>query len=74
MEKYFLGFSVKNFPRSLNKEADEFAKAAAQKNPLPLDVFFKTLRHGSIHSEEALAQFVNAITSKDWRMTIMAFL
>lgn len=35
MEKYFLGFGVKSFPRSLNKEIDELAKAAAQQNPLP---------------------------------------
>jgi ribonuclease HI len=53
MEKYFLGFSVRSFPRALNKEADELAKAAAQKNPLAPDVCFETLKHGSIHSDEA---------------------
>jgi hypothetical protein len=29
MEKYFLGFDVKSFPRALNKEADELAKVVA---------------------------------------------
>jgi hypothetical protein len=53
MEKYFLGFGVRSFPRALNKKADELAKAAAKQNPLPPDVFFETLTHGSIHSDEA---------------------
>jgi hypothetical protein len=50
MEKYFLGFGVRSFPRALNIEADELGKAAAQQNPLPLDVFFETLKHASIHA------------------------
>jgi hypothetical protein len=29
VEKYFLGFGVRSFPRTLNKEADELAKVAA---------------------------------------------
>jgi ribonuclease HI len=49
MKKYFLGFGA----RALNKEADELANAAAQKNPLPPDVFFETLKQGSIYSDEA---------------------
>jgi hypothetical protein len=32
------------------------------------------LKHGSIHNDEALVKFVNAITSEDWRTTIVAFL
>jgi hypothetical protein len=36
-------------------------------------VFFKTLNHGSI-DHEAPVKFVNAITSEDWQVTIMAFL
>jgi hypothetical protein len=53
MDKYFFGFCVRNFLRALNKEADELAKVAAQQNPLPPEVFFKTLKHGKIHSDEA---------------------
>jgi hypothetical protein len=58
MEKYFLGFGIRSFARALNKEADELTKAVAQKNPLPPDVFFETLKHGSIHSDKAPVKFV----------------
>ena len=44
MKKYFLGFSIRSFPRSQNKQADQLAKAAVQHDPLPPDVFFETLR------------------------------
>jgi hypothetical protein len=37
-------------------------------------VFIETLKRASIHSDEAPVKFVNAITSEDWRATIMAFL
>jgi len=33
MEKYFLGFSVRSFPRTQNKQADILAKAAAKNDP-----------------------------------------
>jgi hypothetical protein len=41
---------------------------------LPPDLFFETLKHGSIDSDEASVKFANAITSEDWRAIIMAFL
>ena len=44
MEKYFLGFSIRSFNRSQNKQADQLATATAQNDPLPPDVFFETLR------------------------------
>jgi len=50
------------------------AKAAAENSPLPLDVFFETLRSGSVNCAEEPAKFVNAISSEDWRSTIMAYL
>ena len=74
MEKYFLGFSVRSFPRFQNKQADVLAKAAAENNPLPPDVFFETLKSGSVNCTEELANFVNAISREDWRSTIMAYL
>ena len=74
MEKYFLGFSVRSFPRAQNKQADILAKAAAKNQPLPPDVFFETLRHGSVNCAEETTKFVNAITSEDWRATVMAYL
>ena len=74
MEKYFLGFSVRSFLRIQNKQADVLAKAAAKNNPLPLDVFFETIRSGSVNCAEEPAKFVNAISSEDWRLKIMAYL
>ena len=41
MEKYFKSFTATHIPRSQNEEADKLAKAAARKEPLPLDVFYK---------------------------------
>ena len=41
---------------------------------MPPDVFFETLKHGSVHCVEEPAKFVNAITSENWRATIMAYL
>jgi ribonuclease HI len=42
MEKFFLGITVKSFPRHYSKEADAIAKATALLEPLPLDVFYET--------------------------------
>ena len=50
------------------------AKAATENNTLPPDVFFETLRSGSVNCAEEPAKFVNAISSEDWRSTIMAYL
>jgi ribonuclease HI len=44
MEKYFLGISIRSFSRTKYKKADQLAKAAAQFDPLPPDVFFETLK------------------------------
>ena len=65
MEKYFLGFRVRSFPRLQNKQADVLAKATAENDPLPPDVFFETLKHGSVNCADEPAKFVNAISSED---------
>jgi hypothetical protein len=44
MEKFFLGITVKSFPRLNNKEADAIEKATALHEPLPPDVFFTRQR------------------------------
>ena len=49
-------------------------KAAVENDPLPPDVFFETLKHGSVNCADELANFINAISSKDWRAAIMAYL
>jgi len=74
MEKYFLGFSIRSFSRMKNKQADQLVKVAAQFDPLPPDVFFETLKQASVNCAEEPAKFINAITSEDWRATIMAYL
>ena len=50
------------------------AKAAAQNDPLPPDVFFEMLKRSSVNCADEPAKFVNAISSEDWRSTIMAYL
>jgi hypothetical protein len=52
MEKYFLGFSIHSFLRSQNKHADQLAKVVAQNDPLPPDIFFETLKQGSVNCAE----------------------
>jgi ribonuclease HI len=42
MEKFFIGITVRSFPRHYNKEADAIAKATALLEPLPPDVFYET--------------------------------
>jgi hypothetical protein len=41
MEKHFVRFTFFHVPRSENAEADELLKAAAQRAPLPADVFYQ---------------------------------
>jgi ribonuclease HI len=74
MEKHFNGFTVEHILRALNGEADKLAKAAARKQPLPLDVFYKEITQHSIkQKKEPLAQ-LNATFSEYWRSPIMAYL
>ena len=65
MEKYFLGFSIHSFSRTKNKQADQLAKAEAQFDPLPPDVFFETLKQASVNCAKEPAKFINAITNED---------
>jgi ribonuclease HI len=53
MEKFFLGITVKSFPRLYNKEADAIAKATALQEPLPSDVFYEKTPPRSVADEEA---------------------
>jgi hypothetical protein len=48
LEASFEGFSVKNIPRGENEHADLLAKSAAQGLPLPLEVFFETIKAPSV--------------------------
>ena len=44
---------------------------AAENDPLPPDVFFETIRSGSVNYAEDPAKFVNAVSSEDWRSKII---
>ena len=43
MEKHFKGYSVQHIPRNENNKSDKLAKAAAQKQPMPPDVFYEII-------------------------------
>jgi ribonuclease HI len=74
MEKHFEGFTLKHIPRSENSEADQLAKAAAQNEALPPDVFYQNLTEKAIREEEEKPKTVHAIVSEDWRSPIFAYL
>jgi hypothetical protein len=72
MEKFFIGITVRSFPRHYNKEADAIAKATALLEPLPPDVFYETTTMRSAADEATPPKFVNTIQSEDWRAPIVA--
>jgi hypothetical protein len=53
MENFFIGITVRSFPRHYSKEADAIAKATALLDPLPLDVFYETTTVRSAPDEAA---------------------
>jgi ribonuclease HI len=53
MEKFFLGITVKTFPRHYNKEANAIAKATSLLEPLPPDVFYEATTMRSAADEVA---------------------
>ena len=52
MEKHFTGLTFCHIPRSENAEADELAKAAAQRALMLADVFYQELSVKAIREEE----------------------
>jgi hypothetical protein len=67
-------FSVKNIPRGENEHADLLAKSAAQGLPLPLEVFFETIKAPSVEPMERAVLTISPIHSEDWRTEIISFL
>ena len=74
MEKHFAGFSLCHIPGNENAKADEVAKAAAQKAPMLVDVFYQELSVKAIREEKEHPRLVHTIASKDWRSPIFAYL
>jgi ribonuclease HI len=63
MEKHFKGYSVHHIPRNDNNEADKLAKAAAQNQAMPPDVFFEIIKEPSI--KDAKRKTMNSIETHD---------
>jgi hypothetical protein len=74
MEASFEGFSVKNIPRGENEHADLLAKLAAQGLPLPLEVFFETIKPPSVELMERALLTISPVHNEDWRTEIVSFL
>jgi ribonuclease HI len=74
LEASFEGFSVKNIPRGENEHADLLAKSAAQGLPLPLEVFFETIKAPSVELLERAVLNISPVHSEDWRTEIISFL
>jgi ribonuclease HI len=74
LEASFKGFSIKNIPRGENEHADLLAKSAAQRLPLPLEVFFETIKAPSIELMERAVLTISPVHSEDWRTEIVSFL
>jgi ribonuclease HI len=74
MEASFEGFSLKNVPRGENEHANLLAKSAPQGLPLPLEVFFETIKAPSVELIEQAVLTISPVHSEDWRTEIVFFL
>jgi ribonuclease HI len=74
LEASFEGFSVKHIPIGENEHADLLAKSAAQGLPLPLEVFFETIKAPSVELMERAVLTISLVHSEDWRTEIVSFL
>jgi hypothetical protein len=73
IEASFEGFSVKNIPRGENEHADLLAKSAAQKLPLPPEVFFETIKAPSVELMERAVLTISPVHSEDWMTERVSF-
>jgi hypothetical protein len=73
-EASFEGFYVKNIPRGENEDVDLLAKSASPGLPLPLDVFFETIKAPSVELMERAVLTISPVHSEDWRTEIVSFL
>jgi ribonuclease HI len=74
LEASFEGFSNKNIPRGENEHANLLAKSAAQGLPLPLEVFFETIKAPSVELLERAVLNISPVHSEHWRTEIISFL
>jgi hypothetical protein len=74
MEASFEEFSLKNIPRGDNEQVDLLAMLAPQGLPLPLEVFFETLKTPSLEIMERAVLTISHVHSDDWRTQIVYIL
>jgi ribonuclease HI len=74
MEAPFEGFSVKNIPRGKNEHADLLSKSSTQGLPLPLKVFYETIKAPSVELMERAVLTISPVHNEDWRTKIISFL
>jgi ribonuclease HI len=74
LEASFEGFSVKNIPRGENEHANLLAKSAAQRLPLPSEVFFETIKAALVELMERAVLAISPVHSEDCRTEIISFL
>jgi hypothetical protein len=74
MEASFEGFSVKTILRGENEHANLLAKSTAHGLPLPLEVFFETIKAPSIELMERAVLTISLVHNEDWRTEIVSFL
>jgi hypothetical protein len=61
-------------PRSENSEADKLAKATAQGNNLPSDVFYEVITQPLVEENLKAPKLINAVHNEDWRALIVVYL
>jgi ribonuclease HI len=74
LEASFEGFFVKNIPTGENEHADLLAKSAAQRLPLPSEVFFETIKAPSVELMERAVLTISPAHNEDLRTEILSFL
>jgi hypothetical protein len=63
-----------SIPRGENEHANLLAKSAVHGLPLPLEVFFETIKAPSIELMEREVLTISPVHSEDWRTKIISFL
>jgi hypothetical protein len=82
LEKQFKGFTLQHIERNKNEEADTLAKAAANCEALPFNIFYHVVGTPAVRNPEGLQitqdtdgqRIVNLIMVEDWQALITLYL
>jgi hypothetical protein len=72
--KLLLKDFCQKYPKGGNEHADLLAKSVTQGLPLPLEVFFETIKAPSVELMERAVLTISPVHSEDWVTEIMSFL